>query len=166
MFCLPAWARAKLEENILRDGCREPLTVWKSGKQLLLIDGHNRYEICIRNNVSYQIVELEFEHREAVLRWIDHNIDVARQSRCGVHNQRYRSGDHVRNATLRQALSGYRKDFQLLIHATPGLQYTNGARVSAAVKFHHEVPRTRTPYFQLRSCLEIGNVRTRFPVAA
>lgn len=32
-----------LEVNIKRDGCREPLCVWEN----TIIDGHNRYKICI-----------------------------------------------------------------------------------------------------------------------
>lgn len=36
----------QLRENILRDGCREPLSVWKNNGKLILLDGHNRLRIC------------------------------------------------------------------------------------------------------------------------
>jgi hypothetical protein len=39
---LRADERAQLEENLLRDGCQSPLIVWDG----VLLDGHNRYEIC------------------------------------------------------------------------------------------------------------------------
>lgn len=34
--------REQLEANIAAHGCRDPLTVWNG----VLLDGHNRYEIC------------------------------------------------------------------------------------------------------------------------
>ena len=57
---------AQLEANILADGCREPITVWKG----IIVDGHNRYEICHRHQIPFSIVELEFVCREEVIAWI------------------------------------------------------------------------------------------------
>jgi N6-adenosine-specific RNA methylase IME4 len=57
---------AQLEANILRDGCRDPLVVWGE----ILIDGHNRHEICTRNGIQFQIVEIVFEDRDAVMDWM------------------------------------------------------------------------------------------------
>ena len=37
----------QLEANILSDGCRDPIVVWKR----YIIDGHNRYEICMRHGI-------------------------------------------------------------------------------------------------------------------
>ena len=36
--------RDLLEQSLLRDGCRESLTVWKETG--FLLDGHNRHDIC------------------------------------------------------------------------------------------------------------------------
>ena len=33
-----------LEKSLLEEGCRDPLVVWGD----ILIDGHNRYEICLK----------------------------------------------------------------------------------------------------------------------
>jgi len=33
--------RTHIEENILQEGCREALIVWKKGKELILVDGQN-----------------------------------------------------------------------------------------------------------------------------
>lgn len=36
----------QLEQNILSDGCRDPIVVWND----VIVDGHNRYEICMRQS--------------------------------------------------------------------------------------------------------------------
>lgn len=59
----------QLEENILRDGCRDPLVIWRE----TLIDGHNRFEICQRNKIPFETVEIEFAGRDAVMDWVDAN---------------------------------------------------------------------------------------------
>ena len=55
-----------LEENILKDGVREPLVVWGD----ILIDGHNRYEICQKHGITYKTVNKDFESDEEAERWI------------------------------------------------------------------------------------------------
>jgi N6-adenosine-specific RNA methylase IME4 len=40
---------------------------------LILIDGHNRLEICTRLNLPYEVVEVAFEDREAAALWIEEN---------------------------------------------------------------------------------------------
>lgn len=57
---------AQLEANLLADGCREPLVVWND----FIIDGHNRYEICMRHSIPFDTKEMEFECREAAIAWI------------------------------------------------------------------------------------------------
>jgi hypothetical protein len=32
----------QLKENVILDGCREPLAVWRSDGKLILLDGHNQ----------------------------------------------------------------------------------------------------------------------------
>ena len=39
----------------------------------ILLDGHNRYEICTRLNLDYETCELEFDSREEAKDWIDKN---------------------------------------------------------------------------------------------
>ena len=57
---------SQLEANIIKDGCRDPLVVWND----TLIDGHNRYEICTKNNIKYKTVEKKFEDEDDVINWI------------------------------------------------------------------------------------------------
>ena len=56
----------QLEANILADGCRDPIVVYKG----FIIDGHNRYEICTRHNIPFSVLEMDFECREEVIAWI------------------------------------------------------------------------------------------------
>lgn len=60
---------AQLEENILRDGCRDPLVVWGD----LLLDGHNRLEICEHHELSYDTKGVDLDSRDAAKVWIINN---------------------------------------------------------------------------------------------
>jgi len=60
---------AQLEANIRADGCRDPLVTWRG----VLIDGHNRYDICTRHGIKFETVEMEFADEEAALDWMDAN---------------------------------------------------------------------------------------------
>lgn len=42
-------------------------------QEYVLIDGHNRYEICTRNGIEYGIEEMLFDDRSAVIEWIIKN---------------------------------------------------------------------------------------------
>lgn len=62
----------QLEKNILKDGIREPLVVWKlpNGEQIL-IDGHNRLKIAEAHpGIKYEVREMTFDLREDVKKWI------------------------------------------------------------------------------------------------
>ena len=59
----------QLEENILRDGIRDPLTVWNG----ILIDGHNRYEIAQKHGLTFKTTELHFADRNEAKIWIIKN---------------------------------------------------------------------------------------------
>jgi DNA modification methylase len=43
-----------LETDILRDGCLEPLSIWRHDGQNILLDGHNRYRICNKHNIRFE----------------------------------------------------------------------------------------------------------------
>jgi phage N-6-adenine-methyltransferase len=61
--------RMLLEENLLRDGCRDPLVLWNG----TLLDGHNRYDICTKHGLFFETVEIALPNREAAEDWIDTN---------------------------------------------------------------------------------------------
>lgn len=66
---LTAEEYAGLEESIIADGCRDALVLWGD----ILIDGHNRYEICTRHNIPFETRRIEFEDRDAVKMWMMRN---------------------------------------------------------------------------------------------
>lgn len=56
----------QLKENILSDGCREPIVTWNG----IIVDGHNRYKICTENSIPFQTVPLNFADRAEVIMWM------------------------------------------------------------------------------------------------
>lgn len=64
----------QLEENILDDGIRDPLVVWKtpSGNEVL-VDGHNRLKIAQKHNLKYETVYMTFDDFDDVELWIYRN---------------------------------------------------------------------------------------------
>lgn len=65
----------QLEANIVEHGgARDPLVVWKREDAAdILLDGHNRYEICERLGLPYEVEHLEFDDRDRAADWIDRN---------------------------------------------------------------------------------------------
>lgn len=59
----------QLEENVLREGILEPLTVWNG----ILVDGHNRYEIANKHGLPFQVREVEFDSESDAEIWIIKN---------------------------------------------------------------------------------------------
>jgi N6-adenosine-specific RNA methylase IME4/ParB-like chromosome segregation protein Spo0J len=61
----------QLEASILAEGCRDALVVWK-GRNILL-DGHNRYEICEKHGIPFRTTEIEFDNEGSAKVWIIKN---------------------------------------------------------------------------------------------
>ena len=59
----------QLEENIKKEGCREPLALWKG----IIVDGHNRYRICHKHKIPFRTVDMKFSCREEAVAWICSN---------------------------------------------------------------------------------------------
>jgi N6-adenosine-specific RNA methylase IME4 len=71
---LSAEERQQLEENIVEHGgARDPLVVWASKGTLTLLDGHNRYEICTRLELPFDVHEMRFASRDEAADWMDRN---------------------------------------------------------------------------------------------
>ena len=66
---------AMLEENLLQNGCMHPLILWNN----ILVDGHNRYEICMKHGIPFATAEKEFASRDDVLIWIV-DIQISRRN--------------------------------------------------------------------------------------
>jgi len=59
---------ADLEGQLLRDGCLSPLIVW--AERRVLLDGHNRKDICDRFGIDYPTREISLPGRDDAKRWI------------------------------------------------------------------------------------------------
>lgn len=59
----------KLKASILSNGCINPLPVWND----ILLDGYDRYDICIKNDIPFEICEMNFKNRNEAIEWICEN---------------------------------------------------------------------------------------------
>lgn len=77
---------AQLEVNIVKNGCRDALSIWETTQEKItpnsgnsnqsiyvLIDGHNRFDICKKNNISFNVQLLSFVDLQEVK---DYMIDL------------------------------------------------------------------------------------------
>lgn len=60
----------QLKQNILANGCREPLTLWRHNEQSVLVDGHNRYRICSENDVTFDFQFYNFASLDQAKDWM------------------------------------------------------------------------------------------------
>jgi len=74
-----------LEANLFEHGCRDALVTWGG----LLIDGHNRYEICKKHDIPFTVVEKSFAVREEALIWII-STQVARRNLNSIQLSHFR----------------------------------------------------------------------------
>lgn len=58
--------KARLRDSLLNEGCREPICIWNN----IIIDDHNRYEICTANHIPYAIKTFLFNSRNDAIIWI------------------------------------------------------------------------------------------------
>jgi len=61
--------RDLLESQIIKDGCRDALVLWKG----TIVDGHNRYQICTKHGLKFSTVSMKFADRTAAKVWIIRN---------------------------------------------------------------------------------------------
>ena len=55
-----------LEESLINEGCRDPIILWND----VIVDGHNRYEICTRLNIPFNTRHKGFSSRAEAISWI------------------------------------------------------------------------------------------------
>lgn len=59
----------RLEQSILEDGCRDAIVLWGD----ILVDGHNRYEICQRHGIQFKTKSIDFASRNDAMLWMMKN---------------------------------------------------------------------------------------------
>ena len=64
--------RDGLEQNLLKNGCEEPIKLWNGW----IVDGHNRYEFCTKHDIAFQTEQKHFKDIDDAKVWmIDHHLD-------------------------------------------------------------------------------------------
>lgn len=59
----------QLEQNVLADGIRDPLVLWGN----VLVDGHNRFGLAQKHNLSFKTVNKDFADDDEAIIWIMQN---------------------------------------------------------------------------------------------
>ena len=111
----------QLEKNILEEGCRDALIVWKNNGTYVLVDGHNRYGICTKNKLDFKIELKDFANLEDVKDWMINNQlgkrNVTEEAKSYLRGQQYKrekrqgtrsdltSGQNVQKSDTRQKLA-------------------------------------------------------------
>jgi hypothetical protein len=60
--------RGQLEANLLAEGCRDALVIWK--EEGVLLDGHHRLQICEQHGLDYRLDEVSLPDLDAAKLWI------------------------------------------------------------------------------------------------
>ena len=61
---------AQLEQNIVSCGaCRDAIILWEG----IILDGHNRFEICVRHGIEFKVTEISLASRDEAKLWILEN---------------------------------------------------------------------------------------------
>lgn len=106
----------QLEQNILKHGVKDPLTVWETTELIVgigvsetpayvLIDGHNRYRLCLQYKLDYRINIVHFESLiEAKDYMIDYQLgrrNLTTEQASYLRGMRYLQQKSARGSNLR-----------------------------------------------------------------
>lgn len=61
--------REGLERRLLSEGCRDALVAWQG----IILDGHNRFEICQDHKLPFRVTNLDFPGRQQAELWMRWN---------------------------------------------------------------------------------------------
>jgi len=65
--------RHLLEQSVIAEGIRDPLVVWRRDDELILLDGHHRYELAQKHGLEFSTVEMEFDDATDAVQWVLQN---------------------------------------------------------------------------------------------
>lgn len=63
--------QVRLARSIIKDGCISAIVVWQETGSI--VDGHNRYKICVANDIPFTIIKKDFADRDEAKAWIINN---------------------------------------------------------------------------------------------
>ncbi len=89
--------RKILEESIITEGCREAICIWHG----MILDGHNRYEICTRHGIPFRVTTIPINSREEAIAWICDNQlgrrNITEETRKYLIGKRYHAEKTITN---------------------------------------------------------------------
>lgn len=101
----------QLEKGILRDGCQDPLRYYVNAEsQIVLLDGHNRLNICKKHQVPFEISLIEsLKSEEQALDWlISHQLgrrNLTAEERAYLLGKRYNAAKDSQGGARVKSLS-------------------------------------------------------------
>lgn len=60
-----------LEGQIVEEGCRDPLVVWRETN--IIVDGNTRHDICLRNSIPFAVEFMHFDSKSEAMQWAKDN---------------------------------------------------------------------------------------------
>lgn len=70
---LTAEEKDGLRISIQTDGCRDALVIGNVLGDRILADGHNRFDICQEDHISFKTVEMKFQTIQLLIEWVKQN---------------------------------------------------------------------------------------------
>lgn len=149
----------QLEANILADGCRDPIVTWNG----YIIDGHNRYSICTKHQIPFQIRKLSFDSVEEVIAWICANQlgrrNITEETRKYLIGVQYESEKSITGRRNTQGHNQYTKKHNE--HLSPPIK-TSKSRHSTAQRIadEHNISHGTVQKYAIyaKALEEIGNI--------
>lgn len=119
---------SQLEENIRKDGCREAVLIWETKKGKIdadtptpnasvyvLIDGHNRFEICTKFGLDYKIHVVNYDNLDEVKDFmIDNQLgrrNITPEQASYLRGLKYNAEKKNRGQYIREMQSGQNVHF-------------------------------------------------------
>jgi 16S rRNA G966 N2-methylase RsmD len=104
--------RRQLEQNLIdHHGARDPIVAWPVEGALILVDGHNRYEICTRLDLPFDVSQISFQDRSHASEWIIRNQFGRRNLSAYVRTQ---LALRLEEAISKRSQQGKRNDLSLM----------------------------------------------------
>lgn len=110
-----------LEEELLAEGCTEPIITWKG----FIIDGLTRYEICLRHDIPYEVKETKFSCKEAAIAFVCkkqlQRKDLTFETRKFLIGMQYEAEKYLNSTRSRSYTPWHGNDAELSLE---GVDYT------------------------------------------
>lgn len=142
-----------LEQSLLADGFKgAPIIVWGD----IIVDGHNRYEICNKHNIPYEVKEIEFVSKEDAIIWMVRQ-QLGRRSLTPLQRiqivEKYRPF-YKKKAEKNKSLNGGNKIAELENSTTP---LTKEEKIDVREKLAKDADVSTNTYSKGVKILESGN---------